>query len=67
MNRVRSIVIAGGGYALMHMESAAPLVGASGAVFGLIGAATRLMGGNGRLLPLPRSPARCARRWCASR
>ncbi|KAK0332412.1 hypothetical protein LTR94_025003 [Friedmanniomyces endolithicus] len=29
-----------------------PLVGASGAVFGLIGAATRLMGGHGRVLPL---------------
>ena len=45
-------VIAGGGYALMHIDSGAPLVGASGAVFGLIGAATRLMGGHGRLLPL---------------
>lgn len=40
------------GYGLLHPDSAAPLVGASGAVFGLIGAATRLMGGHGRVLPL---------------
>lgn len=40
------------GYGLVHPNSMAPLVGASGAVFGLIGAATRLMGGHGRVLPL---------------
>lgn len=40
------------GYGLCHPGSDAPLVGASGAVFGLIGAATRLMGGHGRVLPL---------------
>ncbi|WEK40029.1 MAG: rhomboid family intramembrane serine protease [Candidatus Brevundimonas colombiensis] len=32
------------GYGLIHWGSDAPMVGASGAVFGLIGAATRLMG-----------------------
>lgn len=40
------------GYALVHPASTDPLVGASGAVFGLIGAATRLLGGRGRVLPL---------------
>lgn len=40
------------GYGLCHPGSLDPLVGASGAVFGLIGAATRLMGGGGRVLPL---------------
>lgn len=40
------------GYGLVHPASMSPLVGASGAVFGLIGAATRLMGGQGRVLPL---------------
>ncbi|MGH7028660.1 rhomboid family intramembrane serine protease [Brevundimonas sp.] len=40
------------GYGLCHPGSMDPLVGASGAVFGLIGAATRLMGGHGRILPL---------------
>lgn len=45
-------VVATLGYALVHPGSTAPLVGASGAVFGLIGAATRLMGGRGRVLPL---------------
>ena len=45
-------VIAAFGYGLAHPGSMAPLVGASGAVFGLIGAATRLMGGHGRVLPL---------------
>jgi membrane associated rhomboid family serine protease len=45
-------VIAGGGYALLHLEGTVPLVGASGAVFGLIGAATRMMGGHGLILPL---------------
>lgn len=32
------------GYGLIHWGSGAPMVGASGAVFGLIGAATRLLG-----------------------
>ncbi|MEH6666103.1 MAG: rhomboid family intramembrane serine protease [Brevundimonas sp.] len=45
-------VIAGGGYALMHLDGTLPLVGASGAVFGLIGASTRMLGGHGRILPL---------------
>ena len=45
-------VLAGGGYALLHLDGTAPLVGASGAVFGLIGAATRLLDGGGRVLPL---------------
>lgn len=39
-------------YGLVHWGRADPLVGASGAVFGLIGAATRLLGGGGRVLPL---------------
>lgn len=45
-------VISAFGYCLVHPTSTAPLVGASGAVFGLIGAATRMMGGHGRVLPL---------------
>jgi membrane associated rhomboid family serine protease len=45
-------VIGSLGYALMHAGSADPLVGASGGVFGLIGASTRLLGGGGRVLPL---------------
>ena len=40
------------GYGLVHLGSADFLVGASGAVFGLIGASTRLLGGGGRVLPL---------------
>ena len=40
------------GYGLIHWGSNAPMVGASGAVFGLIGAATRLLGGHGRVRPL---------------
>lgn len=40
------------GYGLIHWGSTQAMVGASGAVFGLIGAATRLMGGRGRVLPL---------------
>ena len=40
------------GYALIHLGSSQPMGGASGAVFGLIGAATRLLGGGGRVLPL---------------
>lgn len=45
-------VVATLGYGLMHTGSSDPLVGASGAVFGLIGAATRLLGGRGRVLRL---------------
>lgn len=40
------------GYGLIHLDSAEPMVGASGAVFGLIGGATRLLGGRGRVLAL---------------
>jgi membrane associated rhomboid family serine protease len=40
------------GYGLLHWGGLDPLVGASGGVFGLIGAATRLLGGRGRVLPL---------------
>lgn len=45
-------VLAALGYGLIHWGSAEPMVGASGAVFGLIGAATRLLGGQGRVLAL---------------
>lgn len=45
-------VLAALGYGLIHWGSAEPMVGASGAVFGLIGAATRLLGGRGRVLPM---------------
>lgn len=45
-------VVAALGFGLCHPGSESNLVGASGAVFGLIGAATRLMGGHGRVLPL---------------
>lgn len=45
-------VVATLGYGLVHWGGTDPLVGASGAVFGLIGAATRLLGGRGRVLPL---------------
>lgn len=40
------------GYGLVHLGSDAPLVGASGAVTGLLGGAIRLMGGDGRPRPL---------------
>ncbi|OYW35679.1 MAG: rhomboid family intramembrane serine protease [Brevundimonas sp. 12-68-7] len=40
------------GYGLLHWGGLDPLVGASGGVFGLIGAASRLLGGRGRVLPL---------------
>lgn len=40
------------GYGLFHMHEAAPLVGASGAVAGLMGAASRLVRGQGVLAPL---------------
>lgn len=45
-------VLAALGYGLIHWGSTEPMVGASGAVFGLIGAATRLLGGQGRVLPM---------------
>ncbi len=38
-------LLAGLGYVALHPDSTTPLVGASGAVFGLIGASTRLIGG----------------------
>lgn len=52
-----ALYIAGGvaatlGYGLLHINSTDQLVGASGAVFALIGAATRLMAGHGRVAPL---------------
>ena len=45
-------VLSGAVYALVHPGSPVTLIGASGAVFGLIGAATRLMSPWGRLDPL---------------
>lgn len=46
-------VVASIGYALVHLASNDPVVGASGAVFGLMGAAIRLLGSrNGRLRAL---------------
>ena len=45
-------VLATLGYGLIHWGANEPMVGASGAVFGLIGAATRLLGGQGRVRPL---------------
>ncbi|WP_299173409.1 rhomboid family intramembrane serine protease [uncultured Brevundimonas sp.] len=45
-------VFAALGYGLIHWGSTEAMVGASGAVFGLIGGATRLMGGRGRVLKL---------------
>lgn len=40
------------GYAAFNMGSTIPVVGASGALFGLIGASLRLMAGPGILIPL---------------
>ena len=40
------------GYGLMHLGSDAPMVGASGAVTGLLGGAIRLLGTDGRVRPL---------------
>lgn len=40
------------GYGLVHLGSDAPLVGASGAVTGLLGGAVRLLGSRGVLRPL---------------
>ncbi|WP_409018662.1 rhomboid family intramembrane serine protease [Brevundimonas vesicularis] len=48
---IASGVVAGLGYALCHIQSDVPLVGASGAVFGLIGASTRLIGPVGFIIP----------------
>lgn len=45
-------VLAGLTYSLLHADSAGPLIGASGAVFGLIGAAMRLLSTGGRLAAL---------------
>jgi membrane associated rhomboid family serine protease len=45
-------VLSGAVYALVHPGSPVTLIGSSGAVFGLIGAATRLMNPWGRLDPL---------------
>jgi membrane associated rhomboid family serine protease len=44
------------GYAAVHPHQAAPLVGASGAVSGLMGAASRLMDGRGRVGRILSSP-----------
>lgn len=44
--------IGGLGYALINWGDVMPVVGASGAVFGLIGASLRLMAGPGLLIPL---------------
>ena len=54
-------VVGAAGYGLLHLDSSAPLVGASGAIFGLIGAATRLIGvpgqsPGGRVMPLTARP-----------
>ncbi len=49
---ISSGVVAALGFGLCHPGSDSNLVGASGAVFGLIGAATRLMGGHDRVMPL---------------
>ncbi|CAN5290358.1 rhomboid family intramembrane serine protease [soil metagenome] len=40
------------GYGLVNLASTAPMVGASGAVTGLLGGAVRLLGSDGRLRPL---------------
>ena len=40
------------GYAVVNMGNAIPMIGASGALFGLIGASLRLMAGPGILIPL---------------
>jgi membrane associated rhomboid family serine protease len=45
-------VIAGLGYVLLHPQSPAPLIGASGAVSGLFGVAIRLVGRPAQLGPL---------------
>lgn len=49
-------VLASLGYAAVHPASATALVGASGAVSGLMGAAARLIAGRGRLGPIFSTP-----------
>jgi membrane associated rhomboid family serine protease len=50
-------VLANLGYAALHWGSAAGLIGASGSVSGLMGAAARLIAGRGRLGPIFSGPA----------
>ncbi|PIB96327.1 rhomboid family intramembrane serine protease [Caulobacter sp. X] len=45
-------IVSGLGYAMLHPEGAGPVVGASGAVSGLMGAAARTMDGRGGLGPM---------------
>lgn len=45
-------IVSGLGYAMLHPDVAGPVVGASGAVSGLMGAAARTMDGRGRLGPM---------------
>ncbi|WP_242915498.1 MULTISPECIES: rhomboid family intramembrane serine protease [Brevundimonas] len=45
-------VLAGAGYAAIHWGDTTPVIGASGAAFGLIGASLRLQAGPGLLIPI---------------
>jgi membrane associated rhomboid family serine protease len=45
-------IISGFGYAILHPDAVGPVVGASGAVSGLMGAAARTMDGRGGLGPM---------------
>jgi len=45
-------IVSGLGYAMLHPDVVGPVVGASGAVSGLMGAAARTMDGRGRLGPM---------------
>ena len=45
-------VLASLGFAALHLGSPEPLIGASGAVSGLMGVAARLIGGQGRMGPV---------------
>ncbi len=58
-------VVAGIGYCLLNSGSMVPVLGASGAISGLLGAAIRLQGAPGRLVPLahPRVIA-MSLTWC---
>ncbi|MDZ4372383.1 MAG: rhomboid family intramembrane serine protease [Phenylobacterium sp.] len=49
-------VLAGLGFAAFHWGQYAPMVGASGAASGLMGAAARLIGGQGRVGPMFSQP-----------